>query len=265
MNQEQVKKKLLALDGSVPDFTVTFTGKKSKKVDGLYDPGKREILVHNHNFEGDNALIYTAIHEFAHHIQYTRAPVPVSSRVHDNRFWDILHRLLIQAESKGIYAGIFDRDPRFLALTKRIRDDFLAVNGHLMKEFGKLLSEAEALCRETQACFDDYVDRELRLHHAAAKAIMRVHARDVNPKIGFENMKAVASIMDPERRRAAEQALLGGDSPDMVRAEFLSRPRPDGMLENLEAEKSRIEKTLDTLTAKLAEIERRIREIREKI
>ena len=86
--------------------------------------------------------MYTAIHEFAHHIQFTTATSPVSCRAHTNRFWDILHRLLFEAEKKGIYENVFAKDRRFAGLTARIRDEFLAKNGHLMKELGGLLSEA---------------------------------------------------------------------------------------------------------------------------
>ena len=76
MNQQQVVERLLELDNDVEDFIVTFTGKKSKKVDGLYKPGNKEIILHNKNFSDDNSLIYTAIHEFAHHIQFTRSSSP---------------------------------------------------------------------------------------------------------------------------------------------------------------------------------------------
>ena len=67
MNQDQLADKLRTL-ADVPPFTLVFSGKKSKKVDGLYKPAEREILIHNKNMSGDSDLIYTAIHEFAHHI-----------------------------------------------------------------------------------------------------------------------------------------------------------------------------------------------------
>ena len=64
MNQDQVKERLLQLEQVKTDFMVTFSGKNSKKVDGLYYPDKREIIIHNQNFVDDNQLMYTAIHEF---------------------------------------------------------------------------------------------------------------------------------------------------------------------------------------------------------
>ena len=65
MNQDQVKDMLLSLENNVPEFSVIFTGKESKRVDGLYKPESREILIHNRNFEDENSLIYTAIHDIS--------------------------------------------------------------------------------------------------------------------------------------------------------------------------------------------------------
>ena len=46
MNQTQVKELLLQLKEDVEEFSVIFSGKKSKKVDGLYKPDSREIIIH---------------------------------------------------------------------------------------------------------------------------------------------------------------------------------------------------------------------------
>ena len=103
---------------SASTASVVFSGKQSKKVNGLYKPESREILIHNRNFKGDNALVYTAIHEFAHHIQFTKGEGKVSIKAHTNVFWNIFHNLLVQAEDKGLYDNIFRSDPDFIALTK---------------------------------------------------------------------------------------------------------------------------------------------------
>ena len=262
MNQEQVKAKLLLLKDDVEEFKVTFSGKKSLKVDGLYKPEEREIIIHNRNFTGDSPLMYTAIHEFAHHIQFTTAPSPVSCRSHTNRFWDILHRLLFEAEKKGIYENVFTSDGRFAELTRRIRDEFLVKNGHLMKELGGLLSEVMELCNETHASFDDYVDRELGLHRTVARAAVKINSLDINPNIGYDNMRTVARIRDEDMRRKAERAFLEGKSPDMVKAEYACTQKKEDTIERLEAEKKRIEKSLESLTIRLTMIERQIEEMR---
>ena len=110
MDNEEIKAKLLEIEETKLDFTVTLTGKESKRVNGLYKPETQEILLHNKNFENDNQLMYTAIHEYTHHlineaeIAEADGKTPLkSSKVHTNAFWAKFHSLLDKAEEKGIY------------------------------------------------------------------------------------------------------------------------------------------------------------------
>jgi len=258
MNQEQVKDRLLKLEPVKVDFLVTFSGKSSKKVDGLYYPDRREIIIHNHNFGDDNQLMYTAIHEFAHHVQFTRTNVPVSTRAHSNDFWSIFHTLLFRAEENGIYNNIFETNDEFKELTARLREEYLSRNGHLMKEFGSLLLKARELCQRYHANFEDYVDRVLRLHRTEARTIMKTYTMDINPEIGYENMKTVARIKDEGLRQGVQEAFLDQRSPDMIKAELNPKAEFTNRLSYLESEKERLERTLDKLTACLAKIERDI-------
>ncbi len=263
MNQEQVKNKLISIEEPAEDFTVIFSGKESKRVDGLYHPEQKEIIIHNKNFQDDNALIYTAIHEYAHHIHFCGPAAPVSCKAHTRTFRGIMHRLLSRAEELGIYSNLFETDERFINLTRRIRDDFLTANGRLMKDFGALLAQARDLCHETSTSFEDYVDRVLGLQHGSARNMLRINELDIKPEIGFENMRAVASIRDEEKRIMVQDALLAGMSPDMVfdnMTERTPREKPD-RLQVLIDEKEKLEKSLEKLTARLAKIEREIQSI----
>jgi len=87
MNQDQVKEKLLAIEDAALDFSVIFSGKKSKKVNGLYKPDTREIIIHNRNFPDANLLMYTAIHEYAHHLHACARGGHLSARAHTAEFW----------------------------------------------------------------------------------------------------------------------------------------------------------------------------------
>ena len=258
MNQEQVKTQLLQLKDTIEDFQVIFSGKSSKKVDGLYHPENREIIIHNKNFPDDNSLMYTAIHEFAHHVQFTESSAPVSSRAHTNHFWNIFHNLLFLAEDKGIYNNTFKTDKEFIALTKKIKDNFVNVDARLMKDFGKFLLEAFELCLKNHLSFDDYVDRELQLHRNTAKTLIKIHSKDINPEIGFENMKMVANIREDTQRERAEAAFLEGRTPDMVKAEIRVKEQPDSKIDYLLQERNKIERTIEKLTVQLAKIEQQI-------
>jgi len=259
MNQDQIKELLLKIKEAEQDFSVIFSGKSSKKVDGLYEPENREIIIHNKNFKEENELVYTAIHEYAHHIQFTELNGSSASRIHSVQFWDIFHNLLIKGEEKSVYNNPFKNDPRFSKLTGEIKDKYLTRDGELMKNFGKLLIEALHLCQENHASFEDYVDRELCLNRATAKSLMKVYALDINPEIGFENMKTVARISNSDKRKNAEKEFISGKSPDMVKAAYASKSNEDtDPVDRLKKEKKRIEKNIHNLRTKLAEIESKL-------
>jgi hypothetical protein len=263
VNQDQCKANLLGIRGTTEEFAVIFSGKKSRKVNGLYKPESREIIIHNKNFAGDNELMYTAIHEYAHHLHFTSAAVPVSIRSHTTRFWATFHELLYEAEAKGIYANPFDSVPELAELAKRIKGTLLAQDGELMKELGGLLVEAEKLCEKHHTSFGDYLDRVLSLPRASAAGVMRVSALDVDPRIGYENMKTVSRVRDPGERKEAEKALREGQSPDMVKLRFATPPESTDLLEVLEKEKSRTEAQIHRLEQRIAELDRRIQRAKE--
>lgn len=265
MNNDQIKERLLALEPGVPDFTVTLSGKESRKAHGLYYPERREIILHNRNFQNDDQLMYTAIHEFAHHVQFSRPDHPATSRAHTTAFWGVLHGLLARAEERGLYRNIFDSDDEFRVLAEQIREQFLTVNGEMMKELGRLLARVDELCRLHGASFEDFVDRKLLLHRHAAKVIMKVAALDIPPEIGFENMKAVARIRDEAKREEAVQAFVEGKSPDMVRSGWdgtIGKAAEADPLQPLIEEKERIEQSIAQLTVRLARVEHRIDELK---
>lgn len=259
MTEDYVKTKLIEIEEPSEDFKVIFSGRMNKKYDGLYYPEKREILIHDGNFTEPNQLIYTAIHEYAHHVQFCRTNAPVSTRAHTVDFWSIFHKLLFVAEEKGIYINVFETIPEFQELTERLKRDYLSRNGELMKEFGKILLEAQELCRRHHASFEDYVDRVLRLHRSEAKTIMKTFTMDIKPEIGYENMKTVAKIKDDDARAGVESAFMENFyTPDMVKAEMSRKEQFDSRLSFLEAERDRLEMSLEKLTTRLARVERDI-------
>ena len=264
MSNEQIKKVLLQLRKTDQDFTVILSGKKSRKVHGLYKPESREIIIHNRNFTSDNEMMYTAIHEYAHHLQFTGPDAPVSARTHTTAFWNLLHTLLFEAEQKGIYTNPFEAIPEFRTLTRQIREKFLAGSGSLMKELGRLLIEAHALCTKHGTSFSDYLDRALALPRASAQVIMKSHTLDLDPRVGFENMRTLAAIRDEVSRGHAQEELRQGHSPDMVKVKYLGgqKRHKDGRAA-LQEERARIEKTISRMKKRLAEIEKRIAEMAE--
>jgi len=265
MNNEQLKQKLLLLRNDLPDFTLIMSGKKSKKVDGLYKPDTKEIIIHNKNHESDNELIYTAIHEFAHHIQFSENPLQKTARAHNARFQEIFHRLLFIAEEKNIFTSIFKSDREFIELTRNIKDNYLTKHGNLMIEFGGLLMQAMKLCEDKKVSFEDYLSRELLLNKSEAKNIIKVSKVPVNPSIGYENMLVLANLKDDKKRNEIEKVLLENKAtPEMIKAEIKNTNPPKDELELLLNEKTRLEKTIKNLENNLADISERIKKIKHK-
>jgi hypothetical protein len=262
MNQDEVKRILLSIEDAPLEFAVIFSGKKSRKVNGLYKPESREIILHNRNFtagvNGENQLLYTAIHEYAHHLHACARGGTLSSRAHTSEFWAILHGLLEKAEGKKLYHSVFDGSPELAQLTATIREKYLEKNGALVKELGRHLLRAFELCEEIGGRFEDYVDRVLRIPKSAAQMAMKMHQYDLNPALGADNMRYLAGIRGNEDRAGAERALLAGKSPDSVKASVRrgDPPAPPGEDPRfrLEKEKLRLEKTIATLSKRLEEV-----------
>ena len=264
MNQDQVREKLLLLEDAPLDFTLIFSGKKSSRVNGLYKPDTREIIIHNRNFgkgsseDPDNLLVYTAIHEYAHHLHACSRGGQLSAKAHTAEFWAILHRLLEKAEKKNIYRNVFNGSPELVELTEIIRKKYLKENGELIKDLGMQLLRAHDLCEEAGGRWEDYVDRILRIPRQAANLAIRMHQYNLNPETGADNMRFLAGISNEEKRNAAEAALLGGKSPDMVKTALRQDPEEDPRA-RLEKEKSRLERTIASLSKRLDEVKRELK------
>jgi len=261
MNQDQVKEKLLAIEDAPLDFTVVFSGKKSKKVNGLYKPDTREIIIHNRNFSesdrenGENLLIYTAIHEYAHHLHACARGGHLSPKAHTAEFWAILHGLLEKAEKKKIYTNVFSDSKELEELTETIRENYLMNNGKLVKELGQLLLKAHGLCSAIGGRYEDYIDRVLRIPRQAANLAVRMYQYNLNPECGADNMRFLAGIPNEEKRLAAQSAILSGKSPDSVKIGLKQKDDDGDPRLRLEKEKVRLERTIVSLTKRLKEIE----------
>ena len=262
MNQDKVKDKLLAIEDAPLDFSLVFSGKKSSKVNGLYKPQTREIIIHNRNFSpdesGQNLLLYTAIHEYAHHLHACSRGGTLSARAHNSEFWAIFHALLEKAETKKIYNDVFSVSPELLKLTEMIRDKYLKNNGSLVKEMGKHLLKAHELCTGIGVRFEDYVDRMLRIPRTAANMAIKMFEYDIAPEVGADNMRFLAGIRNGDDRKAAETALVKGKSPDTVKIQVRNNKPEEDPLEKLEKEKTRLERTIATLNKRLDEVKREL-------
>jgi len=269
MNQDQTKEFLLRLEPQAPDFQLVFTGKSSRKVNGLYKPETREILLHNKNFNSDEELVYTAIHEFAHHLHFCSSARPTAVRSHTSVYWSFFHRLLSKAEEMGLYRNVFVVEPEFQKLTDEIKTRYLATNGQLMKDFGQSLLQAVQLCGKHHVRFEDYMDRVLCIPRTTAKTVMASFAQDVTPEFGFDHLKMMTSVKDPEVRRDMELKRREGYSTEMLRQELKGEPLPEispsPMPDPIEAQVDLLERSREQLAKKIEDWSKKLEELEQKI
>ena len=261
MNQDRVKEILLNVEECPKPFTLVFSGKTNKKVNGLYKPATAEIIIHNKNFESDNQLVYTALHEYAHHLVSCKNGGILQGRPHTQEFWATFHRLVDEAEEKGLYQNVFDTDPEFVELTKTIKERCIRQNGEIMLEFGRLLSKAAELCRAKQARFEDYIERVLGVPKATATSAIVSQGAGLDPSLGWDGLRFVAGIRDASERTKAIEALQSGASPSSVKGMLRTQEISEDPADRLLKEKSRIEASIRNLTARLEEIEEKLAEL----
>lgn len=261
MNQDQVKSILLEVEECPRPFTLVFSGKANKKVNGLYKPETAEIVLHNRNFDSDNQLLYTALHEYAHHLHYARRGGLQQARPHTQEFWAIFHALVLKAQDKGHYTNIFETEPEFVELTKTIKENCLLANGEIMLEFGRLLAKASDLCRLHRARFEDYIERVLGVPRATVTAAVAATQIGLDPGMGWDSLRFVSRIHDPDERSKAIEALSAGASPTSVKGMLKSAEDPEDPADRLLKEKDRIEKTIRNLSERLVEIDKKLSEI----
>jgi hypothetical protein len=249
MNHEMIKETLLSLAESERDFTVIFTGKKSKKVNGLYKPASREILLHNKNFDDDNQLVYTAIHEYAHHLRQDAAGA--SSRAHDIAFWSLFNTLLDTAEEKGIY-----KRTRSASLQQKI-DEAKALQHEILlleKRLGVLLQEIHEASRAEAVRFEDIVQHDLQLSFVTVnkmRSISVVPGQNLKT-LSLDAARALISAKGDDQKVAVRSAIESGKSIAQIKT--VTKRQPDSRDEALEKEKQRIEKTIKFLHERLQRI-----------
>jgi hypothetical protein len=271
MSPNDVKQTLLSLEEPKTEFSVIFSGKKSRKVNGLYKSESREIIIQNRNFltengTDENLLLYTAIHEYAHHLHSERRGGKLPPRAHGPEFWAIFHELLEKAESKSLYHTGIEDSPELSKITALIKEKYLTQNGIMFKEFGGLLSSAGKLCAAIGLRFEDYLDRILCIPKTAAKLAIKSFEYDINPTLGVDNMRYVAALRPEENRLAAEKSFLLGKSPDAVKTRLKNVDEPPGFSDAeserllLQKEKERLERTIAGLQKRLHEVELKLEE-----
>jgi hypothetical protein len=250
MNADQVKEKLNKIYTSPHDYNVIFSGKKSNAVNGLYKFGTKEIIIHNRNFADDNLLMYTAIHELAHHVCMAERRER-GARAHTQLFWSVFHDLLDTAVSKQIY--VRKKNEALQKLVEQAKEIDMKI-AQLQRELGGVLLEINRICLEENIRFEDVTDSKIKLSRktrdtAVKSALLKCSSRN----IGQDVQNILINIKDDEVRYNTELQAKKGKSIDQIKQHIKESNAGDvSSVERLTKEKTRIEKTIVTLNLRVA-------------
>jgi len=258
MTQEQVRERLLRLYECKEEFTLEYSGKKNRRINGTYFFDSAKIVINNRNFEagdaGENQLFYTAMHELAHHIQISEHHEK-GNRSHTKLFYSILNGLADKAERLGLYR--YDADPEI----KKLIDEASMVSAQIAKlqrKLGDVLNKLHGVCLRKGVRYEDIVERKVRLSARTERKMQKIAALRLPDGVGFETQEIIAGAKNDEQRTAMLQAADGGRSVAQVKQAGAGQKKEPDELKALAREKDRIGKTIANLTRRLAEIVKRI-------
>jgi Zn-dependent peptidase ImmA (M78 family) len=254
MDQDDVKKNLLKLHDCAEDFTLVFSGKKNKKVNGLYKSNKKEIVINNRNFEdtetGNNLLLYTAMHELAHHIQFTELNQK-SIRAHTVLFFATLDDLVDIAEKKGIYKMPIDEDTqRLIDQAKEISREIAA----LQRKLGQVLLQLHGACENKGIRYEDVIERKAQIARQTEKKARKACNLHLSGEIGVDIQEAAIKERDEGKIEAIVNAGQKGKSIDQAKKNVAKPIDHEDETVSLMKEKARIEKTIASLKRRLEEL-----------
>lgn len=212
INQDEVKALLLKLQTPEEDFSVLFSGKTSLKVNGLYKPSSKEIIIHNKNFTNDNTLIFTAIHEYTHHLMYCKYRNTGKLPMHTNEFWAIMYRLIAVAEEKGLYKKYADEKTK--AEMQTLVDKVKSLDkeiAKLVKKMGEQLKKIDEKCTASGIRFEDITARECGLSKQTVTLATRAYAFNAED-IGHETQKAICAQTDSTKAQKIIDTVTGGET-----------------------------------------------------
>jgi hypothetical protein len=260
MNQDTVKEKLQSIHESSLEYTVVFSGKKNKRVNGFYRWPSREITIHDKNFNDDegkqneNLLMFTAIHELAHHVMIAEKGKKLS---HSKDFWATFHDLLDIAEKKGVYKAEIDAETEKLLTDVR---DISRQIAELQRDLGKVLIAIRESCKKNGLRYEDIVERKAQIGKKSAEVAIAAYGMG-DQEIGIDLQTDAARQRNDDKRAAIISASREGKS--VVQAKKSTGPATpvdaEDETESLIREKRRIERTVETLTRRLEELEEQLR------
>lgn len=251
MTNKQIEEKLKKLFPCKTEFSVVQTGKHSSRVNSLYKPATREIVLHNMNFKTENELIYTAVHELTHHILTTEKGVK-TAKCHSGIFWSTFYDLLDSAIKRGFYSRTRSEETQKLVEeAKQIQKEL----AELQRKLGDVISKIYIACKDQGDRYEDVIEHDLQMTRNKARELVLMNGG----KNSDELSKIVNSAKGVEAKAAAQNAIDNGKTVEQVKA--IAKKKAKAVDDDLESpeqlrrEEKRLEHTIERLSDRLVQVQ----------
>ena len=255
MRAEEVKEGLLRVYEGREAFSVTF-GRLGKTVWGRYLPCTRSIVVDRSKMANDTMVMYTALHELAHHICY-QDKGQEGKRAHTKLFWGVYHDLLDRAEEAGIYER--SRDGAVVSLVEQVKAKDRETAA-LQRELGSLVKELWGVCEEKGIRAEDVLERQAGLSRKTWKAMAGAAA--LRGLEGIEQLgqdgQARAVVLRNNHKGLRELVTGYLEGRSMAQLDRGKERRERDALEKLEAEEAELDRKIQQLQGRLFAVKGRI-------
>jgi hypothetical protein len=127
IDEQKIKEILVAIKEPKKPFEVSIKKEGRIRKLGEYSYNRARMTLYLLNFNSNNEIIRTAIHEYAHHIMGSWGG-------HKTEFWNCYFQLLEIAEKKGFYSCDIDKSDKLKKITSIIKTNDLLKNRKIFKE-----------------------------------------------------------------------------------------------------------------------------------
>jgi hypothetical protein len=176
MKEQEVKALLCKIRTPPRDFVLQFTHRRHRRINGTYTLADHLIKINNLNFLREDALLYTAIHEYAHHLQYCAR----GKTSHNREFWTLFHDLLDEAIAKGLTASPPTTD-KITEVETELRG-LLREHADIEVRIAERMRALHTECAEIGVRTEFLVERRLQLPNNAA----RIYQKCASGSMGYQ-------------------------------------------------------------------------------
>jgi hypothetical protein len=257
MNEAAVKAFLVAVRKPPKPFEVTLTHRAHKRIHGTYrpdDPGGPTIKINERNFTRDWSLLYTAVHEYAHHLCFCKN----ENLKHNREFWNLFHDLMDEAEEKKLLPKPPTTDA--INAAERALHGLLCQHVELERQIADRLAELHRECLENSTEHVEYwIERRLQLPHNGQRPFLKT--RDGSEGLEEKDFINADAMRVCTKGPAAELALREGKTIVQAQTAAMAPEEELDPYDALKKEKEKITERIVKLEDRKDRVEGRMRQM----